>query len=92
MVKMIRGFVPLALCIIVLFCVSMINNRRNDNCGEYGISLENMLQRRNRDSYFYMEKGKTKEINYVSYSVEIRENADAGGCRREVTFIRIVKK
>ena len=81
MVKMIRGFVPLALCIIILFCVSMINNRRNDNCGEYGISSENMP-----------EKGKTKEINYVSYSVEIRENADAGGCRREVTFIRIVKK
>jgi len=51
-----------------------------------------MVLGKNRDFFLYIEKGKTEEISYVSYSVEMRGSGDTGENGKETTIIRIVKK
>ena len=94
MEKLIRGLFLLAVCAIV----SCSGAKTMDGGIEGSAVLcdvaagKRMVLGKNRDFFVYVEKGKTEEISYVSYSVEMRGSGDTGENGKETTIIRIVKK
>lgn len=82
MKKMVRGMFVLALCILVVYSMNMVKGR--------GGLQRNGEGRQGRSKYFfYVDQGKTNDICYISYHVEVRRG---GREDREVTIVHIVRK
>lgn len=91
--KWMRAIFLSALCAILLCGGNRVYGGEKTSNGVYDRLSENRaMEGKDKDLYFYIDNGTTKEISYISYNVEIRKDADENREGREVTVIRIVRK
>lgn len=89
----------LLLCIFVWQGVNRIKDGGNEKTTVYeGIAEEGKNDdrgndnRRNRSFSFYMSRGKTNDICYISYHTEIRRGGAENRSDQKITVVRIIRK
>ena len=89
----------LLLCIFVWQGGNRINDGGTEKTNVYeGIPEEGKNDdrendnRRNRSFSFYMSRGKTNDICYISYHTEIRRGGPENRSDRKITVVRIIRK
>ena len=89
----------LLLCIFVWQGVNRIKDGGNEKTTVYeGIPEEGKNDdrgndnRRNRRFSFYMSRGKTNDICYISYHTEIRKGGVGNRSDQKITVVRIIRK
>ncbi len=91
MEKLVQGILLLALCAMVSCNQNIMEDGKMEGEAAYNRGIEyKMTAGTNKEFYFYIDTGRTKKINYISYQIETRKKNDGSRNGKEITVIRIV--
>ena len=85
MKKMVRGIFVLSLCILMVSSMNMVKGRG-------GLQRNGEVRQGRSKYFFYVDQGKTNDICYISYHIEVRRGSREDRGDREVTIVHIVRK